>query len=227
MALLVLENVVKSFRSPDGDRHTVLDIPGFSLKAGEQVALAGSSGSGKTTLLNVIAGILRPDSGKVIIDGTEVSALTESRRDRFRANNLGYVFQSFQLLQGHSALENVLLGMAFGGGADRRVAEELLRRLGMGERLHHLPRQLSIGQQQRVAVARALAHKPRLVLADEPTGNLDHANAGTAMELLCEACVAQGASLLVVSHDPQVLARFRRRVELSHLNHAGVAGVGR
>src|SRR6185503_15331563 len=148
------------------------------LAAGAQLALRGESGSGKTTFLNLIAGILAPDSGRVMIDEAEMTALTEPRRDRLRAAKLGYIFQTFNLLQGFTVLENVMLGMSFGPrGADRAHAREILKRVGLGERLHHFPRQLSTGQQQRVAVARALVNRPKLVLADEPTGNLDRRNA--------------------------------------------------
>src|SRR5207237_8654135 len=126
---------------------------------------------------NLIAGILRADAGEIQVDGEAMSLLPEPQRDRLRAAKLGYIFQTFNLLQGFTCLENVLLGMKFGPGADRKRAEELLRRVGLSERLHYYPRQLSSGQQQRVAVARALANRPTLVLADEPTGNLDRRNA--------------------------------------------------
>jgi putative ABC transport system ATP-binding protein len=154
------------------------------------------------------------------VDDTELTALSESARDAWRARCLGYVFQTFNLLQGYTALENVLLGMAFGNGMDRGRAQELLERLGLADRMHHRPRQLSIGQQQRVAVARALANAPVLVLADEPTGNLDAANAGDALRLLRESCDEEGAALLVVSHDPRVLAAFERVVSLEAINRA-------
>jgi putative ABC transport system ATP-binding protein len=161
----------------------------------------------------------------VLLDGIDLLSLSEARRDALRARAIGYVFQTFNLLQGYTALENVLLGMVFGGGpATRKQAEEraaaLLERLGLGERLRHKPRQLSVGQQQRVALARALANRPRLVLADEPTGNLDAARAAEAIELLLGLCRETGAALLTVSHDPAVLARFPRRLELAELNRA-------
>jgi putative ABC transport system ATP-binding protein len=156
----------------------------------------------------------------VFVAGHEVTSLSESARDRVRANTIGYVFQTFNLLQGFSALENVMLGMMFGKGADARAASALLHRVGLGNRLHYKPRQLSVGQQQRVAVARALANHPQLVLADEPTGNLDPRHAREALALIREVCHEQQAALLLVSHDQEVLAQFERVDELSHINKA-------
>ena len=165
-----LEAVRKSFVMPDGERADVLDVPAFALAEGEQCALEGTSGSGKSTLLHVISGIMRPDSGRVALDGIDVTRLAEARRDRLRADKLGLVFQQFNLLPGFTALENVLVAMSFGTGRpDRWRAADLLAEVGLSHRLHHRPSQLSIGQQQRVAVARALANRPRAVLADEPT----------------------------------------------------------
>lgn len=223
MPLLELRDVEKSFVSPDGAPVPVIDIASFAMEAGEQVALAGSSGSGKTTLLHLIAGILRPDRGSILFQGRDLAALPEAGRDAFRAEHLGYVFQSFHLLQGFTALENVLLGMAFGPGPDRAQAASLLTELGLADRFDHRPRQLSVGQQQRVAVARALANRPALVLADEPTGNLDARNAREAMALMRRACRDHGAALLVVSHDPDVLGQFERREDLKRLNRAAAA----
>ncbi|MBI3876259.1 MAG: ABC transporter ATP-binding protein [Verrucomicrobia bacterium] len=220
MPLLEIANLKKSFTTPGGGTHCVVDIAGFALDAREQVALSGESGSGKTTFLNLIAGILTPDAGRVTLDGREMSALGERERDRLRATSLGYIFQTFNLLQGYTALENVLLGMSFGPGANRDFATALLKRVGLGEKLHHRPRQLSTGQQQRVAVARALANRPKLVLADEPTGNLDHVNARESLALICEACRENGAALLLVSHDRDVLASFEKVQELAKLNRA-------
>jgi ABC-type lipoprotein export system ATPase subunit len=220
MALLEIERLRKSFATPDGSLHTVIDVPSFALAEKTQVALRGESGSGKTTFLNLIAGILKPDAGRIVIAGREISALSEPVRDRLRATTIGYIFQTFNLLHGYTCLENVLLGMSFGPGADREFAEVLLRRVGLGDRLRHRPRQLSTGQQQRVAVARALANRPRLVLADEPTGNLDHKNARAALQLIREICEESGASLLLVSHDQEVLDRFETVLDLAQINRA-------
>ena len=217
--MLAVAKLTKSFVSPEGARVPVVDVAEFRLGAGEQLALRGESGSGKTTFLNLVAGILAADGGVVTIDGTEMTALPEAGRDRLRAAKLGYIFQTFNLLQGFTVLENVLLGMSFGPrGADRAHAREMLGRVGLGHRLDHFPRQLSTGQQQRVAVARALANHPKLVLADEATGNLDHRNAREALALIREVCREQGAALLLVSHDEEVLGRFELRRDFADLN---------
>jgi ABC-type lipoprotein export system ATPase subunit len=220
MAVLEVENLVKSWPSPEGGRQVVLDVPSFELAAGELAALRGSSGSGKTTFLNLVAGILEPDSGGVVVDGQTITSLPEPMRDRIRAEKLGYVFQTFNLLQGYTALENVELGMAFGPGIDAARARHLLERVGLADRMSYRPRQLSVGQQQRVALARALANRPRLVLADEPTGNLDATRAQEAVDLLLEVCREEQSALLLVSHDPSVLARFANVRDLAELNRA-------
>lgn len=220
MPLLEIDNLVKAYARPDGGEHRVVDVAAFTLGAGAQRALRGESGTGKTTFLNLIAGILAPDSGRITLDSREVSTLGEAARDRLRAGTVGYIFQTFNLLQGHTALENVELGMAFGRGVDRAHAEALLKRVGLGDKLGHFPRQLSTGQQQRVAVARALANKPKLVLADEPTGNLDRRHAREALELIREVCRESGAALLLVSHDERVLAAFEDMQDFSAMNRA-------
>ena len=218
--LLQISNLKKSFAAPDGPRHVIVDVREFMLEAEMQSALAGESGSGKTTFLNLIAGILKPDEGTVLLEGTDMASLSEPKRDRLRASKIGYIFQTFNLLQGYTCLENVLLGMSFGPGADRALARKLLERVGLGQRLNHYPRQLSSGQQQRVAVARALANKPRLVLADEPTGNLDHKNSRESLALIREACRENGAALLLVSHDREVLGQFEHVGDFHKMNQA-------
>ena len=225
MALLELRSIKKAYPSPDGGaEHVVLDIDSFDLDTASEVALAGTSGCGKTTFLNVIAGLARPDHGSVTFDGVDVTHHSEPKRDAWRAREVGYVFQTFHLLGGYTAVENVLLGMMFGPGADRAFAEELLERLGLGDRMNHRPSQLSIGQQQRVALARALANRPRLVLADEPTGNLDPRFALEALELLRGLCRDHDAALLCVSHDPRVLKAFERTLDFRDLNKAMAEG---
>ncbi len=225
MPLLEISELRKSFVGPDGSSHLVIDVPRFSLENGAQVALRGESGLGKTTLLHLIAGILKPDAGIIRLDGVEVSGLSESQRDRLRSARIGYIFQTFNLLPAFTCLENVLLAMSFGPGVNRGRAETLLGRVGLSARLHHYPRQLSTGQQQRVAVARALANGPMLVLADEPTGNLDQANAGEVLQLIRDTCAENKAALLLVSHDRAALAQFETVLELSRLNRAGMQGV--
>ncbi len=222
--MLSIADLRKSFVTPEGGSALIVDVPAFSLAAGEQAALRGESGSGKTTFLHLIAGILAADSGRVEIDGVNMTALGEAKRDRLRAEKTGYIFQTFNLLQGYTVLENVVLGMSFGPvGADRERAKALLERVGLGHRLDHYPRQLSTGQQQRVAVARALANRPKLVLADEPTGNLDRKHAREALALIREACHEAGAALLLVSHDEEVLAQFDGARDFAAINRPAVA----
>ncbi len=223
MPLLSIRNLQKSFLSPEGGRKVIVHLPAFSLEAGQQLALRGESGSGKTTFLHLIAGILAADQGSIRLGERDMVGLNEPGRDRLRAQSIGYVFQTFNLLQGYTCLENVLLGMSFGPGADRARATALLERVGLGARLHHYPRQLSTGQQQRVAVARAIANRPKLVLADEPTGNLDRRNATEALALIREACRESGAALLLVTHDPEVLGAFEEVSDFATLNRVGEA----
>jgi len=220
MLLLAVHDLLKAYPLPGGVTNRVVDVAEFSLEAGAQLALRGESGSGKTTFLHLIAGILAPDGGSIVLAGREVSSLGEAGRDRLRAEMIGYIFQTFNLLQGHTVLENVEFGMAFGRGVDRARAEALLKRVGLGDKLGHFPRQLSTGQQQRVAVARALANRPKLVLADEPTGNLDARNAREALALIREVCRENGAALLLVSHDEGVLAQFESVQDFAGLNQA-------
>ncbi len=212
----------KSYEGPDGGSQLVIDLPALSLAPAEQMALRGRSGSGKTTLLHLLAGILSPDAGTIRVAGEEMGA-REAQRDRLRGRAIGYVFQSFNLLPAYSALENVRLAMHFGGNEDAERARSLLERVGLGDRLDYRPVQLSVGQRQRVAVARALAKRPALVLADEPTGNLDPENADAALGLIREICAESGAALLLVSHDAAALARFDRVDDLESINRASVS----
>lgn len=218
----------KTFIGPDQVAVPVIDIDYFSLLDGEQVALVGSSGSGKTTLLHLAAGILAPDSGRVTYDfgpddKTDIAELPEHSRDVFRGRNLGYIFQTHHLLPGFTAIENVLLGMSFARPdrrADRDWAVYLLNEVGLGERANYKPARLSVGQQQRVAVARALANRPRAVLADEPTGALDARNAQQVLDLIRKLCAEVTASLLLVSHDPAITRQLPRSVALAEINRA-------
>lgn len=219
---LVLQDVRKSYREPGGRTIPILNIAGYRMQDGEQAVLLGASGGGKTTLLNVIAGITAADSGQVLIGGIDVCKLSEPARDRFRADRIGYVFQTFHLLPAFSALENVLLGMSFSGkGADRSRALHLLERVGLSHRLHHRPGQMSVGEQQRVAVARALANTPVLLLADEPTANVDAANQQMVLDLLRNSCREDKVSLLLVTHAPEVAKQFDRVDRLSEFNLTG------
>lgn len=219
--MLHLENLVKSFRLPDGKVLGVLDVPSFSIAPAEQVILLGESGGGKTTLLHCIAGIMQPTSGTITLDGVEVTKLSEAGRDRVRAAKIGYVFQTFNLLPGFTALENVRLGMTFGDGRhDLDRARSLLNRVGLGDREHHRPAQLSVGQQQRVAVARALANRPKLLLADEPTANIDPHNQQRIIDLIRETCQEEQVAILMVTHSLHVAEQFPRVERLETINRA-------
>ncbi len=217
--MLKLENIKKSFVQPDKKRIPILDIPSFEIASGEQVVLIGPSGCGKTTLLHTIAGITKPDSGKAFIDGIEVTKYSEASRDRIRADKLGYVFQTFNLLPGFSAYENVLLGMTF---ARKRIApsraKQLLERVGLGHRLGNKPHQMSVGEQQRVAVARALANRPALLLADEPTANVDPGNQQQIIDLIRQTSQEENIALLMVTHSMEVADQFDRVDKLDEIN---------
>lgn len=216
--MIRLQDVEKSYRS-DAGVTPVLRVPSFQVAAGERVALVGASGSGKTTLLNLLSGLVRADVGAVEVAGQDLTQLGESARDRFRARSVGYMFQSFHLLDGFTALENVELGESFAGRkVDRVEAQTLLEGLELGHRLDYSPSQLSIGQQARVALARALAGSPQLILADEPTGALDGRTAERILELLLERGQALGATLVVATHDPEIAARFDRTVAVEEVN---------
>lgn len=218
--VLQVENLIKRYRSPDGETQTVIDVPAFEMASGEQVAMRGESGSGKTTLLNLIAGILTPDDGAIKVADRWMTGSSEAKRDQIRAEHIGYIFQTFNLLHGYTALENIELAMRFGTGLNRPHARALLERVGLADRMNYRPAQLSVGQQQRVAVARALANKPNLVLADEPTGNLDTRRATDAMAMIREICKENGAALLLVSHDQRMLDLFDKVYDLAEINHA-------
>ena len=218
MSLLTVTNLEKAYASPEGSESRIINVPHFGIDAGKQIALRGSSGAGKTTFLNLIAGILQADNGSIVLAGEEMTALSESDRDRLRAHYIGYIFQTFNLLAGYTALENVMLGMMFGKGIDTNFAQHLLERVGLDDRMQYRPSQLSVGQQQRVAVARAIANRPRLVLADEPTGNLDYHHANEAVTLIREMCHENDAALLIVSHDSEVLGQFEEAKDFAQLN---------
>ena len=219
--MLLLQNVKKSYREPNGETLPILDIQEFSIPEGEQVVLRGRSGCGKTTLLNCIAGLTTVDSGRITLDGNNIVELPEVSRDRFRANYIGFVFQNFNLLQGFTALENVLLGMTFTGQrSDSDRARELLDLVGLGHRLTHMPRALSVGEQQRVAVARALSNRPKLLLADEPTANVDPGHQQQVIDLLRNACERERICMLLVTHSPEVSEQFERVETLEEVNKA-------
>jgi ABC-type lipoprotein export system ATPase subunit len=205
-----------------------LRVPELTLEAGERVLLTGGSGSGKSTLLHVIAGLLDPAQGRVLVAGQNVHELKGGARDEFRGRHIGMIFQTFNLLPGFTALENVMLALMFSARRASEhlgVARRLLQELGV-EGEHAVPEELSVGQQQRVAVARAVACEPALVLADEPTASLDPENGAVAMDLIQRACRQHGAALLCVSHDPSLVGRFERVVPLASLVRGGAAPAG-
>jgi putative ABC transport system ATP-binding protein len=195
---------------------TILDDVRLDVRRGESLAVLGPSGSGKSTLLALMAGLDRPSSGEVRVDGERIDALSEDELARLRRHKIGFVFQSFQLLGNLTARENVLLPLELLGERDaRRRADALLEEVGLSERGHHYPSQLSGGEQQRVALARAFGPRPALLLADEPTGNLDGATGRVVLDLLIGMQANEGSTLIVVTHDPAVAELADRRIHLS------------
>jgi len=195
---------------------TILSGVSFEIRAGEAVAIAGVSGSGKSTLLGLLAGLDTPSTGTVKIDGHELSGLDEDGRAELRGRMVGFVFQSFQLLPAMTALENVMLPLELAGAANAdAAAQAMLGRVGLGDRLRHYPKQLSGGEQQRVAIARAFVTRPRLLFADEPTGNLDAATGAQVIELLFGLNRESGATLLLVTHDEMLTRRCDRILRLA------------
>jgi putative ABC transport system ATP-binding protein len=200
-----------------------LALPSLSMKSGENTALIGPSGCGKTTLLNLLAGVLLPDRGVVEVGGSEVSGLADAERRDFRIRKLGLVFQAFELLDYLSVLDNILLPLRIGAGLSvtaeyRQRAVDLAERVGIADKLQRHPDQLSQGERQRVAVSRALLLKPSIILADEPTGNLDPANKLVVLDLLVDYAREQGATLLTVTHDRELLDRFDRVLDFRDIN---------
>ena len=214
MSLLSCASLTKTYAS-GGRELTVLSNITFAVEAGAFVAILGPSGSGKSTLLGLLAGLDLPTAGTVHLDGEELGALDEDRRARIRGEKIGFVFQSFQLIPTLTARENVQVPLELRGEEAAARATDLLARVGLGDRGHHYPAQLSGGEQQRVALARAFSHGPRIVFADEPTGNLDAATGATVIDLMAEMNRALGTTLVLVTHDPELAARARRIVRLA------------
>jgi len=205
MSFISLQNISK-------DYGTAMALRGVdcSIRQGEWVGIMGPSGSGKSTLLNIIGGLDRPSSGTVTINGKDVNALTDEEMARFRRNSIGFIFQQSHLIPYLSAAENVMLAQYFHSMPDRTEAEQALGRVGLGHRLDHRPSELSGGEQQRVCIARALINSPAILLADEPTGNLDRVNTGAVLDLLGELHRQAGFTIIVVTHDPVVAQRAGR-----------------
>jgi len=207
---VVIDSLVKQYGTL-----RALNGVSFNIAAGEWVALMGPSGSGKTTLINILGGLDALTSGRVVVDGVELAKLSENQLVRYRAEKIGFVFQQFHLVPYLNALENVMLAQYFHSTTDEHEAAEALKRVGLGERLAHLPTQLSGGEQQRVAIARALINQPKLILADEPTGNLDEGNEQVVINLFRELHKS-GHTILMVTHDPDIARQADRRIELAH-----------
>jgi putative ABC transport system ATP-binding protein len=213
--LLRAQSLVKSVSTADHTL-TIVDDVSVSVNAGETLAIVGASGSGKTTLLGLLAGLDRPTSGDVFWGETALSALNEDQLAQKRAQRIGFIFQSFQLLPALTALENVALPLELSGESEASArAQDWLTKVGLGARLHHAPRQLSGGEQQRVAIARAFVTKPELVFADEPTGNLDTKTGADIANLMFDLNTQAGTTLVLVTHDTQLAARCARKITLS------------
>jgi putative ABC transport system ATP-binding protein len=211
-AMIEVRHVNKTVQDASGSLDILLDVD-FSLRAGQTAAIVGASGSGKSTLLSIIAGLDTPSSGTVLIDQQDIFALDEDQRAALRARKVGFVFQSFQLLGNLSALENVMLPLELEGAKDaRQRATDMLERVGLGQRLGHYPKVLSGGEQQRVALARAFVTRPQVLLADEPTGSLDHASGAKVMELMFELNREQQTTLVLVTHDEGIAAKCECRL---------------
>ncbi|KRW57972.1 ABC transporter ATP-binding protein [Pseudomonas sp. TTU2014-080ASC] len=213
-SILTARNLSKVVSSAEG-KLTILHDLSLELNAGSSLAIVGSSGSGKSTLLGLLAGLDLPSSGNVILAGNDLSSLDEDQRAKVRAEHVGFVFQSFQLLDSLNALENVMLPLELEGRKDaRECARALLERVGLAQRLTHFPRQLSGGEQQRVAIARAFAAEPAVLFADEPTGNLDSKTGEHISDLLFELNKERGTTLVLVTHDERLAHRCQRQIRL-------------
>jgi len=214
MPIIEAQNLTKQVTSPEGPL-TILDKVSLRIDEGEAVAVVGASGSGKSTLLGLLAGLDIPSRGRVVLDGVDLGTLDEDGRARLRAGRVGFVFQSFQLLPSLTALENVMLPLELAGdAAPGNNARTVLKRVGLGDRLGHYPNQLSGGEQQRVAIARAFAARPRILFADEPTGNLDQATGARVIELLFSLNHELRTTLVLVTHDEALARLCARRVQL-------------
>jgi putative ABC transport system ATP-binding protein len=212
--MIAVQHVFKSVTDSTGTLTILRDID-FSLNKGETAAIVGASGSGKSTLLSIVAGLDTPTSGTVVVDGVDLFVIDEDQRAALRAEKVGFVFQSFQLLGNLNALENVMLPLELAGRRDARAtATRMLQRVGLGERLGHYPKVLSGGEQQRVALARAFVVQPAVLLADEPTGSLDFATGEKVMELMFELNREQGTTLVLVTHDRAIAQRCERRITI-------------
>jgi putative ABC transport system ATP-binding protein len=215
VAMVEAKAITKSVRTQEGELIILHEIS-LAVNRGESLAITGASGSGKSTLLGILAGLDVPSRGDVMLNNTLLTALDEEGRARVRADNVGFIFQSFQLLPGLTALENVMLPLELRGNkAAKSLAINFLTHVGLAKRLSHYPQQLSGGEQQRVAVARAFASQPKILFADEPTGNLDSVTGARIIELLFEMNRAQGTTLIFITHEDRLAALCQKQIELT------------
>lgn len=223
--MISIRQVSKSF-TVQGKQIPILNIPSWDVAAGEKIAIIGPSGSGKSTLLHLLAGIISPDIGEIHVFSKPLHQLSEAQRDQYRATSVGYIFQDFHLIPSLTAKQNIELVLP--GTLLLKEKNNLLnhwfQQVGLHDRMHHLPSQLSRGQQQRVAIIRALIHNPPLILADEPTGSLDWETAGELTDLLLNICLTEKMTLITVTHDLNLAERFVKRVHISDLNEAHRVG---
>lgn len=214
MSIVVVDHIAKSFRQADSEISVLTDLS-FAVEAGETLAIVGQSGSGKSTLLSLLAGLDQVDKGSITIGGQSLAGLNQASLSKFRGENIGIIFQQFHLMKGLTALENVMLPLdiASSENAEQR-AIEALKLVGLDHRAHHLPQQLSGGEMQRVAIARACVVQPRILLADEPSGNLDLATGSKVMQQLFDAVSERGMTMILVTHDPKLAERCHRQLTL-------------
>ncbi|MFT5118342.1 MAG: putative ABC transport system ATP-binding protein [Kiritimatiellia bacterium] len=213
--IIAATSVSKRVKAAATGELTILNSINLNVKSGESIAIVGASGSGKSTLLGILAGLDTPTEGKVILDGHELTSMGEEGRAAVRASSVGFVFQSFQLLPGLNALENVMLPLELHGVTEAEAkARDYLNKVGLAERLQHYPKQLSGGEQQRVAIARAFASHPKILFADEPTGNLDSVTGATVIELLFQLNREQDTTLVLVTHEERLAQRCQRQLHL-------------
>lgn len=221
--MVELKNVEMTY-DDNGTKLNVLKLDKLSIKDGEKVAIIGASGSGKTTLFNLISGMITPTGGNIIVEDVDLTTLTEAERDLFRANHIGYIFQDFNLFPDFTVLQNVVLPMSFSKRYSKKEmnveAKEILKRVGMEGKENQKVKTLSGGERQRVAIARSIVNKPNIILADEPTGNLDYKNGVKIMDLIKEISTSEKATLLVITHNNSQLEMFDRVINIEEINKA-------
>ncbi|NOV03518.1 ABC transporter ATP-binding protein [Paenibacillus planticolens] len=217
--MIEMNNISKSF-TMHGQRLSILNVPEWKIQQGERIALLGPSGSGKSTLLHLLSGVMIPDAGEIWVNGLPLHGYSQSKRDRFRAEHVGYIFQDFHLISSLTARQNVelIVPPEWSKKQAKEQLDDWFDRVGLKDRQHHMPYELSRGQQQRAAIIRALITKPQLVLADEPTGSLDWETAGEVMSLLLNICESEKLTLVTVTHDLHLAEMYPKRVHIGEIN---------